>query len=99
MSDTYDDRFIRINNRLDSYEKILTTMQTFIHNAIGPCTKCSGSGHIYDAHGEEGGGIRLTSQCDSCKGTGKLPLDFVKMMEHFKEQAKTQIQTEEDLPF
>jgi DnaJ-class molecular chaperone len=99
MSDTYDDRFIRINNRLDSYEQALETMQSFIHNAIGPCIKCNGSGHIYDAHGEEGGGIRLTSQCDSCKGTGKLPLDFVKMMEHFKEQAKTQVQTETDLPF
>jgi DnaJ-class molecular chaperone len=94
MSDTYDDRFIRINNRLDSYEKILTTMQTFIHNAIGPCTKCSGSGQIYIDTFKD-----FTSPCDSCKGTGKLPLDFVKMMEHFKEQAKTQIQTEEDLPF
>ena len=97
MSDTYDDRFIRINNRLDSYEKILTTMQTFIHNAIGPCTKCSGSGKIYDQ--DEDAGRDLTSPCDSCKGTGKLPLDFVKMMEHFKEQAKTQVQTEEELPF
>ena len=94
MSDTYDDRFIRINNRLDSYEKILTTMQTFIHNAIGPCTKCSGSGQVYEDFESD-----LTSPCDSCKGTGKLPLDFVKMMEHFKEQAKTQIQTEEELPF
>ena len=93
-NDTYDDRFIRINNRLDSYEKILTTMQTFIHNAIGPCTKCSGSSKIYIDTFKD-----FTSPCDSCKGTGKLPLDFVKMMEHFKEQAKTQIQTEEEFPF
>ena len=99
MSDTYDDRFIRINNRLDSYEKILTTMQTFIHNAIGPCTKCSGSGKIYDLEVGRGGAENITSPCDSCKGTGKLPLDFVKMMEHFKEQARIQIQTEENLPF
>ena len=94
MSDTYDDRFIRINNRLDSYEQALETMQSFIHHAIGPCTKCSGSGQVYIDKFEDFVGL-----CDSCKGTGKLPLDFVKMMEHFKEQARIQIQTEENLPF
>ena len=99
MSDTYDDRFIRINNRLDSYEQALETMQSFIHNAIGPCTKCNGSGHIYDAHGIEEGGIRLTSPCDICKGTGKLPLDYQEMIEHFKREAQNQIQTETDIPF
>ena len=96
MSDTYDDRFIRINNRLDSYEQALDILQSLIHKALGPCTKCNGSGKVYI---EDIIGDTCQTACDICKGAGKKPLDYQEMIEHFKREAQNQIQTETDIPF
>ena len=96
-NDTYDDRFIRINNRLESYEQTLKSLQSLIHHAIGPCTICNGSGMVYDQ--DEDAGRDLTRPCDDCKGSGKMPLDIVSMMAQFKLQARKDIQNETDIPF
>ena len=96
-NDTYDDRFIRINNRLESYEQTLDSLQSLIHHAIGPCTICNGSGMVYDQ--DEDAGRDITRPCEDCRGSGKMPIDFVMMMEKFKVQARKDIQTSNELAF
>lgn len=94
MSDTYDDRFPRILNRLDSCERTLASIQSLLHHAIGPCDHCNGSGAVYEDFESDS-----TTPCEDCKGTGKLPLDIVDMMIKLKKEAKHQIETEADIPF
>ena len=90
MEDTYDDRFFRINKRLDALESL-------VHYSIGPCSICNGSGMVYDQ--DEDLGRDITRPCEDCRGSGKMPLDFVRMMEHFKIQARKEIQTSNEIPF
>ena len=79
-----------VHQRIDKLEELL-------HTALGPCPQCTGSGMIYDQ--DEDAGRDLTLPCDTCKGTGKMPLDLVDMMEQFKLQAKKEVEMSEELPF
>ena len=79
-----------VHQRIDKLEELL-------HTALGPCPRCTGSGMIYDQ--DEDAGRDLTLPCDTCKGTGKMPLDLADMMEQFKVQAKKEVEMPEELPF
>ena len=79
-----------VHQRIDKLEELL-------HTALGPCPRCTGSGMIYDQ--DEDAGRDLTLPCDTCKGTGKMPLDLADMMEQFKVQAKKEVEMSEELPF
>lgn len=83
-----------VHQRIDKIEEIF-------QNALGPCPRCTGSGMIYDLEVGRGGAENITSPCDTCRGTGKMPLDLADMMEQFKVQARKEVESEltEELPF
>ena len=96
-NDTYDDRHSRQQKFNKNIVKRIEELEDLIHYAIGPCTFCNGSGMIYDQ--DEDAGRDLTRPCEDCKGSGKMPIDFVMMMEKFKVQARKDIQTSNELAF
>ena len=51
--------------------------------------------------GSEGEGRSLPEPCDSCNGSGKVPLDVADMMEKFKKEAREEIESlvKNELPF
>ena len=79
-----------VHQRIDKLEELL-------HRALGPCPRCTGSGMIIvpDPILERD----AQEPCDTCKGTGKMPLDLADMMEQFKLQAKKEVEMSEELPF
>ena len=74
-------------------------LEGMLHAALGPCNQCSGTGMIYV--GSELEGRSLPEPCDSCHGSGKVPLDITDMMEKFKKQAREEIESlvNNDPPF
>ena len=81
-----------VHQRIDKIEEIF-------QNALGPCPRCTGSGMIIvpDPVLERD----AQEPCDTCRGTGKMPLDLADMMEQFKVQARKDVESEltEELPF
>ena len=96
-NDTYDYRHSNQQTFNKNIIKRIEELENLMHYAIGPCTICNGSGMVYDQ--DEDAGRDITRPCEDCKGSGKMPLDYVQMMEHFKKEARKQIQSENDIPF
>ena len=86
-----------ISDELNIVHQRIDKLEELLHTALGPCPRCTGSGMIYDM--DEDAGRDLTLPCDTCKGTGKMPLDLADMMEQFKVQAKKEVEMSEELPF
>ena len=83
-----------ISDELNIVHQRIDKMEELLHRALGPCPRCTGSGTIYEDFESDS-----TIPCDTCKGTGKMPLDLADMMEQFKVQAKKEVEMSEELPF
>ena len=98
MGNRYEETIKEImSDELNILHQRIDKLEELLHTALGPCPRCTGSGIILvpdsvlerDSH----------EPCDTCKGTGKMPLDLADMMEQFKLQAKKEIEMPEELPF
>ena len=67
-------------------------LEGMLHAALGPCSQCTGTGMIYV--GSELEGRSIPEPCDSCHGSGKVPLDVADMMEKFKKEARDTLESE-----
>ena len=99
MGNRYEETIKEImSDELNILHQRIDKLEELLHRALGPCPRCTGSGMIYDQ--DEGETLlELTIPCDTCKGTGKMPLDLADMMEQFKVQAKKEVEMSEELPF
>ena len=98
MGNRYEETIKEImSDELNILHQRIDKLEELLHTALGPCPRCTGSGMIYDQ--DEDAGRDLTLPCDTCKGTGKMPLDLADMMEQFKLQAKKEVEMSEELPF
>ena len=98
MGNRYEETIKEImSDELNILHQRIDKLEELLHTALGPCPRCTGSGMIYDQ--DEDAGRDLTLPCDTCKGTGKMPLDLADMMEQFKVQAKKEVEMPEELPF
>ena len=79
-----------LHQRIDKLEELL-------HSGLGSCPQCTGSGMIYVS--DEAMERQVPEACETCKGSGKMPLDLVDMMEQLKIQAHKEIEISKDIPF
>ena len=77
--------------RIDDLERI-------VRAGLGPCPQCTGSGMtIYPDPVLERDNVE---PCETCKGSGKIPLDLADMIEQIKCKARNEPElVKEDLPF
>ena len=97
MGNRYEETIKEImSDELNILHQRIDKLEELLHTALGPCPRCTGSGMIYEDFESDS-----TIPCDTCKGTGKMPLDLADMMEHFKVQARKDIESEltEEFPF
>lgn len=100
MSNRYEETIKEImSDELNILHQRIDKLEELLHTALGPCPRCTGSGMTYDVEPDWENGQKNTRPCDTCKGTGKMPLDLADMMEQFKLQAKKEIEVSEELPF
>ena len=101
MGNRYEETIKEImSDELNILHQRIDKLEELLHTALGPCPRCTGSGMTYDVEPDEEKMISYNSRpCDTCKGTGKMPLDLADMMEQFKLQAKKEIEVSEELPF
>ena len=79
------------SRRIDDLERI-------VRAGLGPCPQCTGSGMtIYPDPVLERDNVE---PCETCKGSGKIPLDLADMIEQIKCKARNEPElVKEDLPF
>ena len=77
--------------RIDDLERI-------VRAGLGPCPQCTGSGMtIFPDPVLERDNVE---PCETCKGSGKIPLDLADMIEQIKCKARNEPElVKEDLPF
>ena len=90
---------VQEDNKISELEYRISKLESLLQAALGPCNQCRGTGMIYV--GSEGEGRSLPEPCDSCNGSGKVPLDVADMMEKFKKEAREEIESlvKNELPF
>ena len=86
----------RIN---DDYEYRISKLEGLLQAALGSCDYCTGTGMIYVGSEEEG--RSLPEPCDSCNGSGKVPLDVTVMINKFKKEAREEMESlvNREMPF
>jgi len=85
-----------LHERIDNETNRIDKLEEILHSGLGPCPECTGSGMVYETYEAERNG---TIPCETCKGTGKMPLDLVDMIEQFKVQARKDIEMSKIIPF
>ena len=79
------------SRRIDDLERI-------VRAGLGPCPQCTGSGMtVFPDPVLERDNVE---PCETCKGSGKIPLDLADMIEQIKCKARNEPElVKEDLPF
>ena len=85
-------------NTAHEQAKRIDDLERIIRAGLGPCPQCTGSGMtIYPDPVLERDNVE---PCETCKGSGKIPLDLADMIEQLKCKGRNEPElVKEDLPF
>tara|TARA_Y100000310_G_C20592332_1_gene768734 strand:+ start:357 stop:752 length:396 start_codon:yes stop_codon:yes gene_type:complete len=92
-----DEKIMEFGELYTKLEDRVLKLEEIIRVGLGPCPECTGSGMRY--YPDVKVGRDVPEPCETCKGSGKIPLDLAYMIEQIQAKVKEEQTNNNDLPF